>query len=199
MISLILAQRTEDTGARVDAIDIDEESVAECRSNFEDSPWSDRLSADIIDFNTLLSAGEQLQTGYKPQYDMIVSNPPYFDAGVDFPESRREIARHCGELCPEVLVRRSAQILKPGGVLSIIVPADQADHLEKTGEVSGMKLEQKIWIKGHDSAPVKRAVLTFNKCSRSVKIIEGVLTLEHVPGEPTEEYKALGHPFYLNF
>lgn len=66
LIALILAQRSD---AIIDAIEIDDDASEQAKSNFDFSPWSDRLTcfhSSVFDFTT------------EKKYDVIVSNPPYF-------------------------------------------------------------------------------------------------------------------------
>ena len=65
ILPLMLAQKGV---AHVDAVDIDEASFEEAKTNFEASQWRDLLQAyctNIVDFRT------------DKRYDLIISNPPF--------------------------------------------------------------------------------------------------------------------------
>ena len=87
VISLIIAQRYN--FVNIDAIDIDKASILDAKDNFNYSPWNNRLSA----------INDSLQT-YNPdkQYDIIVSNPPYFNNSLQCPNNQRSVARHTNTL-----------------------------------------------------------------------------------------------------
>ena len=70
VIALMVAQRNRQ--ALIEGIDIDQDSIAEARLNFANSPWNNRLTAIEGDFNDM--DGDA-------RYDLIVSNPPYFTNG----------------------------------------------------------------------------------------------------------------------
>ena len=89
----------------IDAIDIDEPSATEAASNFRNSPWSDILRVrhtSLEDFVALISGSfayagpdaEESPSDSCPGYDLIFSNPPYFDNALQAPEERRNAARH---------------------------------------------------------------------------------------------------------
>ena len=71
VIALMVAQRNN--GALIEGIDVDEGAIDEAKLNFAASPWSERLTARLQDFNVL---------DVEESYDLIVSNPPYFTNGV---------------------------------------------------------------------------------------------------------------------
>lgn len=198
VISLICAQRSENCATRITAIDVDIPSVEEARENFLNSPWADRLSVLNIDFNNF----EASSSG---KFGLIISNPPYFDSGVEAGESRRLTARHQGSLSPSVLIESAPHLLIPGGTLSMVVPAEFVSRLESEAAAVGLHLSRTTSVRGHANAPVKRALLQF-KC-RGVENVEILnnevsrdeLVLEETPGIPTDAYRLIGAPFYLKF
>ena len=94
VIALMVAQRT--TEADIWAIDIDSASVDEARENFLHSPWSDRLQVRQEDFNNLADADG---------FDLIVTNPPYYNENVLPPDAVRSAARHTHALSFDQLMR----------------------------------------------------------------------------------------------
>ncbi len=68
LIALMIAQRNPK--AFITAIDLNEEAVTLASENFRNSPYRDRLKAILQDF-------KQIKTEEK--FDLIVSNPPYFE------------------------------------------------------------------------------------------------------------------------
>jgi len=68
VISLMLAQRF--ASSEVEAIEIDEKAYEQAVSNFENSPWGDRM------FGYHASFQEYFEEVNDEKYDLIVSNPP---------------------------------------------------------------------------------------------------------------------------
>ena len=196
LIALIMAQRT--AGARIDAIDIDAPSIEEARENFSASPWPDRINAVNLGFSealSLLSNGDEA-------FDLIVSNPPFFDSGVKETVTARERARHQGELSPSMLLIGASRLLSQSGKVAMVVPTDIAEDLENTALRLGFILMRKCLVRGHEDAPYKRVLLQW--CihmgdERSSYIQPECLTLELSPGLPTEDYRRLCKDFYLRF
>ena len=69
ILALMLAQRS--TAETIDALEIDENAHAQSVENFEASPWGDRLFCYHAAFLEYVS-------GIDEEYDLIISNPPFY-------------------------------------------------------------------------------------------------------------------------
>lgn len=195
LIALIMAQRCADS--EVIGIDIDSPSVSEALKNVEESPWSDRVQIIEGSFPEAFSKSEN-----HGNFDLIVSNPPYFDSGVVEIQTPRERARHQGELSPHSLLFDSISLLNPDGSVAMVVPFDLGETLESEAESLGFQLIGKCLVRGHRDARIKRILLQWrllhsDKLSQEVKT--ETLTMEETPGVPTQEYRDLCKDFYLRF
>ena len=82
--------REESGVTRIDAIDIDEPSATEAAMNFANSPWAECLHAHNVSLDAFAASDEQ-------KYDLIFSNPPYFEDSLTAPDERKSTARHTSE------------------------------------------------------------------------------------------------------
>lgn len=189
LIALMMAQRRPD--AVINAIEVDIPSAEEARQNFSDSPWSERIRVIQGSFPECLDCSGD-------KFDLIISNPPFFNSGVTEVNTPRERARHQGELSPASLLADSRPILNPGGSLAMVIPSEYSAEIEDIAESLGYSLTRKCLVRGHAFAPFKRVLLQW-KLASGLSYCEEQLTLEISPGEPTEEYRTLCHDFYLKF
>ena len=189
LLALMCAQRFPE--AIIQAIDIDSPSINEAADNFRNSPWSERLSAKLTDFNSL-NEGD---------YDLIISNPPYFNSGIEEIVTNRERARHQDSLSPERLLEKGSGILSDGGLISMIVPTEQSHHLNESAKKFGLTLSRKTIIIGRPGLKSKRVLLEFikHKDGQEVSPIEEELILEKKIKDPTDEFLRLCKDFYLHF
>ena len=88
VIALLLAQRFD---GRISGIDLDEGAIMDAKINFAESPWPERLKAIHQDFNIFSASSDQ-------RFDLIVSNPPYFENSLRSPKHDRNISRHTDSL-----------------------------------------------------------------------------------------------------
>lgn len=161
VIALMLAQRFPK--AIIEGIDIDPASVEEASLNAEKSPWSERVAFKEADFLEMKSEGE---------YDLIVSNPPFFDSGVNDTSSSRMTARHQKSLPLKSLLEKSSKLLMNRGVLAIIVPSEFEEELKEDAIECGLTTERICRVRGHERAPWKRVMLQFRKNPAGSESIE---------------------------
>lgn len=118
VIALMLAQRFAD--AQIDAVEIDEQAALTAQLNVENSVFSSRCKVYHTDVAQYTSA---------KQYDLIVSNPPYFVNDLKNPEKRKELARHADETFFGALLAKVAQLLHKEGKFWLILPVKQAEWI----------------------------------------------------------------------
>jgi tRNA1Val (adenine37-N6)-methyltransferase len=99
----MLAQRLSNTGISfsIQAIDIDAGAVEQSLLNFAQSPWAKHLAS-------VRMALQEYQSTEK--FDVIVSNPPYFQSSLKNPDQARATARHTDSLSYEELIRHAARL-----------------------------------------------------------------------------------------
>lgn len=189
VISLMCAQRNPE--ATITAIDIHPESIAEAQENFSLSAWNERLKAELADFNEFCH-------NFREKFDYIISNPPYFDSGIDTPETVREKARHQGNLSPEIILEKGRALLTPQGKIGMVIPFEQSDKIKEFAQLYGMSACRELIMTGREGREPKRVFIEFYFNSNQDLRTE-YLTLEKADGEYTEEYRSLCHDFYLKF
>ena len=191
----------------IDAIDIDEPSATEAASNFRNSPWSDILHAhhaSLDDFASLISescvpavpdSGES-PSGSCPEYDLIFSNPPYFDNALQAPEERRNAARHTATgLSYREILDFAAEHLTSTGRVAMVLPADTEHDLTRHARMSGLHLHKITRIRTVPRKAPSRIVAEFSR-QLTTSPADTILTIQD-GGQYTQEYLDLMHEFYL--
>jgi tRNA1Val (adenine37-N6)-methyltransferase len=195
LIALMLAQRTEEWEAVIDAVEIDEGSFRQAAENFAASPWSAKLHAQHVPIDNYAPNAQSEGV----VYDHIISTPPYFVDSLKAPEERRAAARHADSLPYEVLAARSAALLTTDGLLSIIIPADGESRFCMAADRCGLYVSRRTVVKSLPTAPPKRVMLEFSP-ARPAAIEESELLIETSQGgNYSEEYRQLTKDFYLKF
>ena len=182
LLCLMAAQRG---AASVVGVEIDAAAAEQARENAAASPWADRIEivcADIAHFQAA-------------PFDVLLSNPPFFDRALRAPEQRRTLARHADTLGFPLLARATARLLAPCGTASIIIPVDREADLLGAMAAEGLFAASLLRIQTKEQRPPKRAILTFDR--RNCKTEMANLTLFDSNGQKTEPYNALTRDFYL--
>ena len=122
LIALMLAQRLSDGGIQhfhIDAVEIDPKAAQQARENAAASPWGDSIEVhpcSLQEFSAQLSADVK--------YDVIVSNPPFYNATLKPEDEARAVARHKDALPLDEISNFSHNHLNNNGLLALIYPTD---------------------------------------------------------------------------
>ncbi len=184
LIALMCAQKQP--LAHIDAIEIDPAAACQASENFSNSKWSKRLQLIHSDFKLFVP---------EKKYDVIISNPPYFDEKTLNSNQQRTIARHNQQLSLDELITRSKKILQPEGSIQLILPADKLETVKQIIRQEQLFLNKLCFVKGHAKAKVKRILLKISHIDKPLK--ENHLIIEHARHQYTDDYIQLTRDFYL--
>lgn len=187
VIALMLAQRTPDH-VLIDAIDLSEKDFNQAKTNFQSSPWKDKLK----------SYHSSLQD-YKPlrKYDCIVSNPPFFSNSLEPPDVRRKTVRHTNTLTFEELLFYSIRLMKPDGSLNLILPVTEGNRFIEMAMTQGLHCNRTAYFRTRPGKPIERLLMELSFVKTIPNLSEILLYKEG--NTPSEEYRSLTEDFYLNF
>ncbi|MBX9808015.1 MAG: methyltransferase, partial [Flavobacteriaceae bacterium] len=113
IIALMLAQRS--AAEQIDALEIDEDAYEQATDNFENSPWNDRLFCFHAGLDEFVEEPEE-------EYDLIVSNPPFYSEDYKSENEQRDLARFQDAMPFEDLIEAAALLLSENGIFSVIIP-----------------------------------------------------------------------------
>lgn len=186
LIALMLAQRSN---ASIDAIDIDEDAVIQAAGNIKNSPWPDRINVQYLSLQNLAeTAGKE--------YDLIVSNPPYFVNSLKSPDLKRQIARHTDMLTHEEIILAAKKLLAPTGRLCLVLPVFEGLMCMLSAKKNELYCTKAIKVLPTPDSLPKRVLLEFSKeyseCSESDLTIENGKRHQYSP-----EFAELAKDFYL--
>lgn len=187
VISLMLAQRN--ANSIIHAIDIDKNAFLQSKSNFESSPWSNRINA----YHSSLQDFEP-----DKRYQLIVSNPPFFVNSSKSQNEAKNTARHTDELSFDTLLQSVASLLLPDGIFSVVLPFSAVSEFVELAKNQHLFLNRLCEVKPNLAKPPKRALMEFVLQEKELETTS--LTIEtnqrHVY---TLAYQNLTKDFYLEF
>ena len=175
----------------IDAIDIDEPSASEAAVNFSNSPWSGCLHA----YNQSLDQFAQSLPEDRI-YDLIFSNPPYFEDSLTAPDERKSTARHTSDgLSYRDIFGFAKDRLAENGRVAFVLPAEQEAALCRYGRMCGLHLFRILRIRTVPRKAPTRMIAEFSR-QRVDAPEDTILTIQN-EGQYTQEYLSLTKDFYL--
>ena len=187
VLSLMLAQRSK--AKQIDALEIDENAYEQAVDNFENSPWTNRLFCFHAGLDEFIEEPED-------EYDLIVSNPPFYAEDFKTDNEQRDLARFQDALPFEDLVEAADILLSENGVLAVIIPFNEENRfIDLCAEVELYPIRI-TRVKGTPTAVIKRSLLAFKRYELSV-LTADELVIERARHQYTKEYIALCQDFYL--
>lgn len=190
-IALMAAQRIEnltDDVIVIDAIDVDEPSAVEASVNFSNSPWQHYLTAHHFSLSEFADKAG-------PTYDLIFSNPPYFEDSLVAPDERKSVARHTSEgLSYRDIFEFSSARISSTGRVSLILPANQETMVCRYAGMHGFHLFRIVRIKTVPRKSPSRIVVEFSLKRSAVR--EEMIVIQD-DGVYTPEYLSIMKDFYL--
>lgn len=187
IIALMLSQRSN--AQQIDALEIDEEAYEQAVDNFENSPWSDRLFCFHAGLYEFVEEPED-------EYDLIVSNPPFYTEDYKSENEQRDLARFADAMPFEDLIEAAALLLSENGIFSVIIPFKEEEKfmaIAKEYELYPVKITR---VKGTPTSEIKRSLLAFVR-DENATILADELIIETARHIYTTEYIELTKDFYL--
>lgn len=183
LVALMLAQRSQ---SAITALEIDSQAAVQATENFGRSPWRDRVEVVVADFKQ-----------YRPdtQFDVIVSNPPFFVDSMKCPDNQRSIARHNNELTYDDLLRGVSALLSSDGAFTLVIPTDAADRVKDIAQTYCLYPEQQLDVITKPGGTPKRTLITFTFTQQECRTEE--LLTEVARHQYSDAYAALTKEYYM--
>lgn len=183
VIALMMAQKHPD--ALVHGIELDPDAAEEGRINMDASPWSERMKQHCGDFLDWNCAG---------LFDLIVSNPPYFQTTKENENERLARARHIGRLTPQAFFSTVAALLESTGSAWLILPAEDQFSWVEAAAAEGLYPNRLVQIHGKRDVSPRRLVISFSFAGQSPVV--SAMTIREPDGSYTAEYIELTADFH---
>jgi tRNA1Val (adenine37-N6)-methyltransferase len=189
LLSLIAAQ----FGAgQVTAVELCAEAYQDAKLNFQLSPWENRLRAvqqDIQGYAGSMTA----------QFDVIISNPPFFERQSKSLAAAKRLARHTDSLPFAALVAAAEQLLAPQGLFYVLLPSQAVRQFAVLAEAAGLTLHRHVAFRGFADKPAKVSALSFRRLALLADCPAEIMTIYSEPGVYSAASQAYLQAFLLRF
>jgi len=211
LLSLMLAQVTEISKASIIAIEIEAQAAAEAKSNFSISKWSDRLKlvndsiqnfAAIINKDNLVSNELNNNNNNKQSFDIVISNPPFYEGDLKSPDANKNKAVHSTELPWSILVENVTSLLNNNGSFFVLVPTLRAYTIQKLAERHQLQLAEEVLVYNDAKHLPFRSFLHFTKVKtaidKDISVMRNKIVIKNADNTYSTAFTELLKHYYLH-
>ena len=189
LLSLMLAQKAQHV-IRIDAIDIDKETLMDAEENINATPWKDFITIHHHDV---------LTWKHDAVYDMIICNPPFHVRSTSSKHEKEALAFHADLCLPfDALAQTIAKRSHDETAIWILLPTKEMEQFIIHALSHDLHLHKSINV--HDSIKndPTRKICMFSKQSSDMGVeVSCFAYREYVGGAYTSEFIKALSPFYL--
>lgn len=203
LLALMMAQRN--AKMHVDAVEIEAQNVEQALDNVEKSPFGEQISvhqAAIQDWKQIKKMTHSLLLtpdclSHSSQYDLIISNPPFFDKHLLSPREERNRALHTETLSLGDLASTVARLLMEFGRFVVLLPPYETQRLTDFLAVYGIWPMRQLHIFSRQGKPIFRKITTFER--KKTEPFTETLYIHDSDGKYSDGFRTLLKEYYLIF
>ncbi|NEY28958.1 methyltransferase domain-containing protein [Hafnia alvei] len=189
LLALMLAQRTTDS-VQIDAVELDDNAALQATENFAQSPWASRMA---LHHCALQSFAAQTPS----RYDLIITNPPYYQPGVECRNASRGTARYTSELSHKTLLKHARTLASDKGKMAVVLPCDISVDFIQLAAREGWFLLQHTEVTEFANRAPHRALMLFGVEPASPQ--SDRLVIRDESNAYSDDFRELTKAFYLFF
>jgi len=116
------------------------------------------------------------------EYDLIVSNPPFYTEDFKTDNEARDLARFADAMPFEDLIEAAALLLSENGIFSVIIPYKEEASFVTLAEEYELYPVKTTRVKGTPTTEIKRSLLAFGRTKPTEYPIDELIieTAKHV-------------------
>jgi tRNA1Val (adenine37-N6)-methyltransferase len=183
LLSLMLAQKSK---APIDAVEINESSFLQTKENFDESKWGKHLQVYHTDIKNWSSP---------VKYDLIISNPPFFENDMKSENPNKNLAKHHDGLTLNELLQSVNNHLTEEGKLALLLPWHRLGSFKKIAGDNHFYLQEECLVKPTPVHSFFRGLLLFS--TQKGNSISKELIIKEKEGNYTKDFEELLKDYYL--
>ena len=187
LLSLMLAQKNDEV--LIHAIEIDKDAADQAKENAASSAWKERidiLNADIKGFS------------FKNKFDLIISNPPFYENELRSETNRRNIAHHSENLTLKELLDVIKTNLNANGNFFLLLPYKRNDEIKKLFKDHQLHISKILLIRQSIKHDYFRIFIKGNLSATEKEIEFDEMSICDEQQQYTNEFVRLLKDYYLH-
>lgn len=188
IIALILSQRNHEL--KTDAVEIDKDTFEQAAVNASSSRFADRIQVFHQSIQAFAKSSVQL-------YDLIISNPPYFNSGTPSANLQKANVRHTMHLSHSELLESVTTLLSPQGHFEVILPHYEGIQFIQSASKYRLYPVHITEVYPKSEKRIERLLIRMGKTPVSVEKSQLVIHLSDNPKDYSKEFIELTKELYL--
>ncbi|WP_342645247.1 methyltransferase [Mucilaginibacter sp. CSA2-8R] len=189
VIALMLAQRYPSSS--ITAVEMDDAAAQTAGTNFSGSPFRERLKIHTQSFQNYFAEHPA------QQFDLIVSNPPFYIQSLPSPRKQKALAKHADSNFFKELITGMAAHLTADGQGWLIAPLNTISLILALAEQIGLHLQQNIDILSYPHSEPHRRIVVLGQ--KQTPVATTRLCIYDAPGVYNTDYRTLLSAFLTIF
>jgi len=185
LLMLMLAQQFP---GMIQGVEIDKSSYEQATENIAASKWNNRLQLFHKDVK-LFSVPHQ--------YDLVISNPPFYEGDLKSLNSRYNFAKHSDGLTLQDLLEVAERNLSAKGIFAVLLPFHRVAWFEQLAASCELFVFDRLMIRQSLQHPHFRAVLMMNR-KNSGQTKKEELVIRQSADQYSVAFKYLLKEYYLH-
>jgi tRNA1Val (adenine37-N6)-methyltransferase len=182
LLSLMIAQKSK---AEIEAVEIEAGAAQQARENFQGSAFAKRLQVFHIDIKAL---------PHDHQFDLVISNPPFFENDLKSEDQKRNVALHGEELTFPELIAATRLQLNEKGMFAVLLSYHRTASFLNSAKNNQLFLCKQVLVKQTEKHNYFRSILLFRQEETAIETSEIIIKKE---GKYSEEFIGLLKDYYL--
>jgi len=188
LLSLMLAQKNTDLN--ITAIEIDKDAAEQAAENIAASPWANRIKVIHADARNY---------SFPHQYDVIISNPPFYENELKADDKKKNVAHHGDELSLTELLSIIKNNLSPSGSFFLLLPYKRNEEIKNLLVENNLSVSNMVFVKQSVQHGYFRIMLTGKlKASESNETAIDEIAIRDDQQQYTSSFKDLLKDYYLH-
>jgi tRNA1Val (adenine37-N6)-methyltransferase len=185
LLSLMLAQRSH---ASIETIEINESAYNQALINANESIFKNKITVYHTSIQNYIA---------EKRYDLIISNPPFFQNYLKSETESRNNSLHTDTLSFEDLLSSVLRLLSPNGTFVVLLPMYESSIFEQLAISEELYPQKKLTIHHRKGSKILRIITTFGRIKK--EIINEELIIKNPEESYTPDFQALLKDYYLAF
>lgn len=183
---LLMMMVAQQSSGMIHGVEIDAPCYQQLQQNISQNEWSEKLQAFHGDIRRL---------SLPVRYDLIISNPPFYENDLHSETEGTRYARHSIALNFPDLLESVISNLSPGGSFAVLLPYHRWKQFNDLAQTKGLYLSEKIAVRQTEKHEPFRTMLWYDSEYKGpFKLQELVIKIQN---RYSPEFRRLLHNYYL--